>query len=75
MQVIFQAEERTKQYNTRGREKQHVRVSDSGDDHISEEDSDFQPQPSRKKTTTNKDNTESFYGGNLNHYKGSACNP
>jgi hypothetical protein len=55
LQVVFQAEEHPgggKQYNMRGREKRHIRVSDSSDDHISEEeDSDLEQQPSRKKKT------------------------
>jgi hypothetical protein len=65
---VFQAEKHPgggKQYNTRGRDKRHVRVSDSSEDHISDkEDSDFEPQPSRKKkTTANKNNTKTFYRG------------
>ena len=63
LQVIFQAEEGRKQYKLRGREKQHVKVSDSSDDHISEEDNDFQPQPSWKKTTTTKGRADRFYRG------------
>jgi hypothetical protein len=49
----------------RSREKRHVRVNDSSDDHISEEeDSDFEQQPSRKKKTAiNKDSTKTFYRG------------
>ena len=67
---MFQAEEHPgggKQYNTRARERRQVRVTDSSDDHISEEDSDFQQQPSwnKKPPTANKDNTKSFYGDTL----------
>ena len=64
---MFQAEEHPgggKQYNTRAREKRQVRVSNSSDDHISEEDSDFQQQPSWSKKPPS-DNTKSFYGGTL----------
>ena len=65
---MFQAEEHPgggKQYNTRAREKRQIRVSDSSDDHISEEDSDFQQQPSwnKKPPSAKKNNTKTFYRG------------
>ena len=70
LQITFQAEEPPggrKQYNMRGRDRQHgrVRVSDSSNGQVSceDDDDDFQPQLLRKKkATVNKDNTKSFYG-------------
>ena len=72
LQVIIQGEETRKKYNTRGREKLHVRFSDGSDVHSYEEDDDFESPPSRKKTATSKGNTKSFYGSSddINTFNG-----